>query len=385
MHTYTGNLVSKLPFTGTSIFAVMSALAREHNAINLSQGFPDFPVSEELIRLVNSFMKKGLNQYAPMPGILPLREGIAGMFMEKYKAGYHPESEITITAGATQGLFTAIAAFIRPGDEVIVFEPAYDSYAPAVMLQGGMVKYAKLKSSDYSIDWETLPSLISGNTRMIIINSPHNPTGSILKANDMKRLEKLTANRDILILSDEVYEHLIFDGNIHESVCRYPNLARRSLVIGSFGKTFHTTGWKCGFVLAPANLTAEFRKVHQFVVFAVNTPVQYAVAEFLKKPENYLNLGDFYQQKRDLFLKLTSTSRFKSVPAGGTYFQLLDYSRISEEKEFDFAVRLTKEFGIASVPVSSFYHNQSDNKVLRFCFAKTTETLEKAAEVICRI
>jgi methionine transaminase len=385
MHPYTGNLVSKLPFTGTSIFAVMSALAREHNAINLSQGFPDFPVSEELIKLVNSFMKKGFNQYAPMPGILPLREGIAEMFREKYKVDYHPETEITITAGATQGLFAAIAAFIRPGDEVVVFEPAYDSYAPAVMLQGGMVRYARLKSNDYCIDWETLPSLISGSTRMIILNSPHNPTGSILKANDLKRLEKLTANRDILILSDEVYEHLIFDGNIHESVCRYPNLARRSLVIGSFGKTFHATGWKCGFVLAPSNLMAEFRKVHQFVVFAVNTPVQHAVAEFLKKPENYLNLGDFYQLKRDLFLKLISTSRFKSVPASGTYFQLLDYSRISDEKEFDFAVRLTKEFGIASVPVSSFYHNLADNKVLRFCFAKTTETLEKAAEVICRI
>jgi methionine aminotransferase len=385
MHPYTGNLVSKLPFTGTSIFAVMSALAREHNAINLSQGFPDFPVSEELIKLVNSYMKKGFNQYAPMPGILPLREGIAEMFREKYKVDYHPETEITITAGATQGLFAAIAAFIRPGDEVVVFEPAYDSYAPAVMLQGGMVKYARLKSNDYSIDWETLPSLISGSTRMIILNSPHNPTGSILKANDLKRLEKLTANRDILILSDEVYEHLIFDGNIHESVCRYPNLARRSLVIGSFGKTFHATGWKCGFVLAPANLMAEFRKVHQFVVFAVNTPVQHAVAEFLKKPENYLNLGDFYQQKRDLFLKLISTSRFKSVPASGTYFQLLDYSRISDEKEFDFAVRLTKESGIASVPVSSFYHNLADNKVLRFCFAKTEETLQKAAEVICRI
>lgn len=385
MHPYTGNLVSKLPFTGTSIFAVMSALAREHNAINLSQGFPDFPVSEELIKLVNSFMKKGFNQYAPMPGILTLREGIAEMFREKYKVDYHPETEITITAGATQGLFAAIAAFIRPGDEVVVFEPAYDSYAPAVKLQGGMVKYAKLKSSDYSIDWETMPSLISGNTRMIILNSPHNPTGSILKANDLKMLEKLTANRDILILSDEVYEHLIFDGNIHESVCRYPNLARKSLVIGSFGKTFHATGWKCGFVLAPANLMAEFRKVHQFVVFAVNTPVQHAVAEFLKNPSNYLNLGDFYQQKRDQFLKLISTSRFKSVPASGTYFQLLDYSRISDEKEFDFAVRLTKEFGIASVPVSSFYHNLADNKVLRFCFAKTEETLEKAAEVICKI
>jgi len=385
MHNYTGNLVSKLPFTGTSIFAVMSALAREHNAINLSQGFPDFPVSEELIKLVNSNMKKGFNQYAPMPGILPLREGIAAMFQEKYQADYHPETEITITAGATQGLFSVIAAFIRPGDEVIVFEPAYDSYAPAVILQGGMVKYAKLKEPDYSIDWDTLPSLISGSTRMIIINSPHNPTGSILKASDMKRLETLTENRDILILSDEVYEHLIFDGLPHESVCKYPNLAQRSLITGSFGKTFHATGWKCGFVLAPAKLMAEYRKVHQFVVFAVNTPVQYAIAEYLKKPEHYNTLGEFYQQKRDLFLKLVESSRFKARPASGTYFQLLDYSKISEEKEMDFAIRLTKEHKIASVPVSSFYHNQSDNKVLRFCFAKSIETLEKAAEVLCKI
>lgn len=385
MHNYTGNLVSKLPFTGTSIFAVMSALAREHNAINLAQGFPDFPVAEDLIKLVNSYMKKGFNQYAPMPGILPLREGIAAMFQQKYNVVYHPENEITITAGATQGLFSAITAFVRPGDEVIVFEPAYDSYGPAVKLQGGLVKYASLKEPDYSIDWETLPSLISGNTRMIIINSPHNPTGSILKASDMKKLEKLTINRDILVLSDEVYEHLIFDGHKHESACLYPDLARRSLIVGSFGKTFHTTGWKCGFVMAPANLTAEFRKVHQFVVFAVNTPVQYAVADYLKHPDNYLELGSFYQQKRDLFLKLIDTSRFKSLPAGGTYFQLLDYSRISDEKETDIAIRLTKEYKIASVPVSSFYHNQADNKVLRFCFAKTAETLEKAAEVICRI
>ena len=385
MHNYTGNLISKLPFTGTSIFAVMSALAREHNAINLSQGFPDFPVSEELVKLVNTYMKKGFNQYAPMPGILPLREGISSMFHKKYKADYNPDTEITITAGATQGLFTAITAFIRPGDEVIVFEPAYDSYAPAVLLQGGRVKYAKLKEPDYSIDWETLPSLISGDTRMIIINSPHNPTGTVLKAEDLKKLEKLIANLDILILSDEVYEHLIFDGHIHESVCRYPGLARRSIVIGSFGKTFHATGWKCGFAMAPANLMAEFRKVHQFVVFAVNTPVQHAIADFLQKPENYIELGNFYQQKRDLFLQLISTSRFKSVPAAGTYFQLLEYSRISDEKEIDFAIKLTKEYGIASVPVSSFSHDNADNKVLRFCFAKTTETLEKAAEVICRI
>ncbi|KAF5061645.1 Methionine aminotransferase [bioreactor metagenome] len=385
MENYTGSLISKLPFTGTSIFAVMSALAREHNAINLSQGFPDFPVSEELIKLVNSYMKKGLNQYAPMPGILPLREGISEMFETRYGVKYHPETEVTITAGATQGLFSIISAFIRPGDEVVVLEPAYDSYAPAVMLQGGMVKYARLQAPDYSINWDTFPALISGRTRMIIINSPHNPTGTIIKAKDLKKLDTLLKNRDILVLSDEVYEHLIFDGHTHESICRYPGLASRSLLVGSFGKTFHATGWKCGFVLAPPQLTAEFRKVHQFVVFAVNTPVQHAIAEYLRNPEHYNHLGSFYQEKRDLFLNLIKGSRFKAVPASGTYFQLLNYSKISDEKETAFAERLTREFKIASVPVSPFYHNQEDNKVLRFCFAKTTETLEKAAEILCRI
>jgi methionine aminotransferase len=385
MENYTGSLISKLPFTGTSIFAVMSALAREHNAINLSQGFPDFPVSEELIKLVNSYMKKGLNQYAPMPGILPLREGISEMFETRYGVKYHPETEVTITAGATQGLFSIISAFIRPGDEVVVLEPAYDSYAPAVMLQGGMVKYARLQAPDYSINWDTFPALISGRTRMIIINSPHNPTGTIIKAKDLKKLDTLLKNRDILVLSDEVYEHLIFDGHTHESICRYPGLASRSLLVGSFGKTFHATGWKCGFVLAPPQLTAEFRKVHQFVVFAVNTPVQHAIAEYLRNPEHYNHLGSFYQEKRDLFLNLIKGSRFKAVPASGTYFQLLNYSKISDEKETAFPERLTREFKIASVPVSPFYHNQEDNKVLRFCFAKTTETLEKAAEILCRI
>lgn len=385
MENYTGSIVSKLPFTGTSIFAVMSALAREHNALNLSQGFPDFPVSEELIKLVNSNMKKGHNQYAPMPGILPLREGISEMFEKKYGAKYHPETEITITAGATQGLFSIIAAFIRPGDEVIILEPAYDSYGPAIMLQGGMVKYARLQAPDYSINWETFPSLISGRTRMIIINSPHNPTGTVIRSKDLKKLETLLKNRDILLLSDEVYEHLIFDGLTHESVCKYPALASKTLITGSFGKTFHATGWKCGFVLAPPQLTAEFRKVHQFVVFAVNTPVQHAIAEYLKNPENYNNLGSFYQEKRDLFLNMIKGSRFKASPASGTYFQLLNYSNISEEKEMAFAERITREFKIASVPVSPFYHNQEDNKMLRFCFAKTTETLEKAAEILCRI
>jgi len=385
MQTFTGSIVSRLPFTGTSIFAVMSALAKEHNAINLSQGFPDFPISSELIKLVNTHMRKGHNQYAPMPGVPALREAISEMFAGKYKADYHPETEITITAGATQGLFSCIAALVRPGDEVIIFEPAYDSYAPAVMLQGGLVKYARLTDTDYHINWEPLPGLISGNTRMIILNSPHNPTGSTLTSADIKKLEHLLANRDIVVLSDEVYEHLIFDGKDHESICRYPALAAKSIIIGSFGKTFHATGWKCGFVLAPAQLTAEVRKVHQFVVFAVNTPVQHAIAEFLKNPKNYLDLGTFYQQKRDYFLELIRGSRFVAQPAAGTYFQLLSYKNISDEKEFDFAVRLTREYKIASVPVSSFYHNQAENKVLRFCFAKTTETLEKAAKILCSV
>lgn len=385
MDKYTGTITSKLPLTGTSIFAVMSALAKEHDAVNLSQGFPDFPVSEELIRLVNSYMKKGMNQYAPMPGIPALRERIAEMFGNRYGAKYDPETEVTITAGATQAIFSIISAFVRQGDEVIVLEPAYDSYAPAVKLQGGLVKYARLQAPDYTINWETFPSLISGRTSMIILNSPHNPTGTLIRAKDLKKLETLLKNRDIIILSDEVYEHLVFDGHQHESICRYPGLASRGLVVGSFGKTFHATGWKCGFVLAPRELTAELRKVHQFVVFAVNTPVQYAIAEYLKNPDHYNNLGSFYQEKRDLFLKLIKGSDFKPLPASGTYFQLLNYSKISDEKETAFAERLVREYKIASIPVSAFYHNQEDNKVLRFCFAKTTETLEKGAEILCKI
>ncbi|HLO92249.1 MAG: methionine aminotransferase [Chloroflexota bacterium] len=385
MDNFDGNIISKLPATGTSIFAIMSGLAREHNAINLSQGFPDFPISEKLIELVHQNMLKGNNQYAPMQGVMLLRERISEMFLEKYKAEYNPDTEITITAGATQALFSAISAFIRPGDEVIIFEPAYDSYGPSIRLQGGMVKYAELKQPDYSIDWDTLPALISGSTKMIIINSPHNPTGSVIKATDLKKLETLIKNRDIIVLSDEVYEHIIFDGLKHESVCKYPSLAKQSIIVGSFGKTFHATGWKCGFVLAPSNLTAEFRKIHQFVVFAVNTPVQYAIAEFLKDKENYIHLGSFYQKKRDLFLNLIKGSRFTPVPAKGTYFQLLSYAGISDEREIDFAIRLTKEYGLASVPVSPFYHSGTDNKILRFCFAKQSETMEKAAKIICKI
>ena len=363
----------------------MSALAREHNAINLSQGFPDFPISQKLIELVFEYMKKGYNQYAPMTGIQPLREQLALKFEKLYGAFYDPEKEINITAGATQALHTAIASIIRENDEVIVFEPAYDSYVPVIKLHGGMVKYAQLKQPDYHIDWQEVKKLISNRTRMIVINSPHNPTGSVLKPSDMKELIKITRDSDIIILSDEVYEHLIFDSIRHESVSAYPELAERSFVVGSFGKTFHATGWKVGFILAPENLMEEFRKIHQFVVFACNTPIQHALAEFLTDSTNYEDLGKFYQRKRDHFLKLIAGSRFKATPSSGTYFQLLDYSAITDESEWDFAIRMTKEHKLASIPVSVFYHEQTDNKVLRFCFAKEEATLEKAAEILCKI
>ncbi len=385
MENYKGALTSKLPNVGTSIFAVMTGLAVKHKALNLSQGFPDFPISEKLISLVHKYMIKGFNQYAPMPGVLSLRQAISAKVKQQYSAEYDPETEITITAGATQAIFSIISAIIRPDDEVIIFEPAYDCYAPAVRLNGGLVKYAQLSPTDFSVNWKSFQALISSQTKMIIINTPHNPSGSVLKREDLLELKRLTKNRDILILSDEVYEHLIFDGLQHESICLHPELASKSFVVGSFGKTFHTTGWKTGFVLAPANLTAEFRKAHQFVVFAVNTPIQHALAEFLEDEKNYNYLPEFYQKKRDMFLDLVSASRFRPLKCSGTYFQVLDYSSISDEKELDFATRLTKDFKIASVPVSPFYHKNNENKHLRFCFAKTEETLIKAAHILCKI
>ncbi|HNW52651.1 MAG TPA: methionine aminotransferase [Bacteroidales bacterium] len=382
---FTGNVSSRLPHAGTSIFAVMSGLANEVGAINLSQGFPDFPISEELIALVDKYMHKGFNQYAPMPGVPALREAIAAKAFDTFGITYDPQTEITVTAGATEAIFCVITAMIHPGDEAIIIEPAYDSYAPAVELSGGTVRYSSLQVPSYTVNWPEVKSLINSRTRMIMINTPHNPTGSVLSAADLKELDQITRNSNIVVMSDEVYEHLIFDGLRHESVCFYPELASRSFVIGSFGKTFHTTGWKTGFILAPAVLMAEVRKVHQFVVFASNTPIQHAVAEFLNNKENYMQLPAFYQQKRDLFAGLVKDSRFKIIPSCGTYFQLLDYSTISDEKELDFATRITKEFGVASVPVSPFYHDKQDNHVLRFCFAKTEETLVKAAGILCTI
>jgi len=363
----------------------MAKLAVEENALNLSQGFPDFDISNELIDLVNYYMKKGHNQYAPMPGVPALREAISKKVEQDHGIFYDPDKEINITAGATQALYTAIAAFVKDDDEVIVFDPAYDAYTPAVKVNGGTVKHAQMEMPDYKINWQKVARLVTNHTRMIVINTPHNPTGAVLEEDDLLQLEKLTANTDILILSDEVYEHLIFDNEQHQSVCRFPGLAKRSLAIGSFGKTFHATGWKIGYVLAPENLMNEFRKVHQWVVFAVNTPIQMAMAEYLKNENTYKSLPAFYQKKRDSFVDLIKDSRFKIIPSHGTYFQCLDYSAISDEQDMDYAKRLVNEQKIASIPLSPFFRDGRDDKILRFCFAKKEETLKKAAEILCKI
>ncbi len=382
---FKGTVKSKLPKTGTTIFSVMTSLANEHKAINLAQGFPDFACSPQLIENVNHYMQAGYNQYAPMPGVLKLREKIAQKTEEIYSAKYNPETEITITPGGTHALYAAISAFVHEGDEVIVIEPCYDSYVPAIELNGGRPIFAELKFPDYKVDWNELKKLVNYKTRMIIINTPHNPTGTTLNAQDMMRLEKMVKNTEIIILSDEVYEHIIFDQLEHQSVARYPALAERSIIVSSFGKTYHTTGWKMGYVLAPKSITAEFRKVHQFMCFSANTPVQYAIADYMDNKQAYLELSAFYQEKRNLFQKLLKGSRFKLMPCEGSYFQSLNYTKITQEKDTDFASRLTKEFKVASIPTSVFYHKKNDNQVLRFCFAKQDETLEKAAEQLHKV
>jgi len=379
------SIPSKLPTQGSSIFSIMSNLASENKAINLSQGFPDFDCSDEIKKLVSKYIKGGYNQYAPMPGVMLLREAIAEKTEYLYSAKYNPETEITVTAGATQAIFAAITAFVREGDEVIIFEPAYDCYVPAIELNGGKAVFAKLKFPNYSIDWEEVKKLFKRQTRMIIINTPNNPSGSIFTAADMQKLEKLTKNTDIIILSDEVYEHIVFDGFEHQSIARFPKLAERSIIVSSFGKTYHTTGWKVGYAVAPQKLMTEFRKTHQFNVFAVNHPIQLAYSEILKSKELYLSIGQMYQEKRDLFLKLISASKLKPIACSSTYFQLLKYDGVSELKDTEFAKELTIKYKLASIPVSVFYHDHIDNKVLRFCFAKNNETLEKAAEIICKL
>jgi methionine transaminase len=378
-------LQSKLPQTGTTIFAVMSRMAKEQQALNLSQGFPDFPVSQPLIDRVHFYMQKGYNQYAPLEGIEPLREAVCSKAADLYGSDFHPEREVNVTAGATQAIYTAIASVVQEKDEVILFSPAYDSYAPAVEIHGGVPVYSCLRPPDYSIDWEEVKTLMSPRTRMIVINTPHNPTGTVLNETDMKTLDKITRGTDIIVLSDEVYEHIIFNGKTHWSALRFPNLRERSFVIFSFGKMFHCTGWKIGYCLAPEFLMKEFRSIHQFLVYCCNTPVQFALADFLQDPENYLHIAEMYQQKRDIFLNKLQDSRFRIRPASGSYFQLLDYSRITDENDMDFAARLTREHKIASIPVSVFYPDKRDEKVLRFCFAKQEETLEKASDILCRI
>lgn len=376
---------SKLPTVGTTIFSVMSELAQQHNAINLSQGFPDYPTDPKLIALINEAMLAGHNQYAPMVGSPILKEIVAKKMIAHYGAKYNEETEITITAGGTQAIFTAIASIINPGDEVIIFEPAYDCYAPTVKLFGGLVKPFTLHAPDYTIDWEMVKKLFSANTRMIILNSPQNPTGSILSKTDIEALIKLTKDTDVLILSDEVYEHIIFDGEQHESIARYPELMNRSFIVASFGKLLHTTGWKLGYCLAPAKLTSEFRKVHQFNVFSVNTPMQIGIANYLANDQIYNDISMFFQQKRDLFRTLLSETKFKLLPCKGSYFQCVSFAHLTDESDVEFAKRIITEFGVASIPVSTFYTNKTDDKILRFCFAKEQKTLEAAVEKLKKI
>ncbi len=384
MSLYSNNIPPKLPKVETSVFAVMSQMAADYHAVNLSQGFPDFAISEELIGLVNKHMREGRNQYAPMKGVKRLREAIHRRYLSAYHAEYDSDEEITITAGATQAIYTAISAFVREEDEVIIFQPAYDLYAPTIRMNGGIVKYCSMDASNFSINWSDVSRIVTSQTRMIIINTPHNPSGSVLSEDDMQELEKIVKGRDIIVLSDEVYEHLIFDDHKHLSAAQYPEIACRCFVVGSFGKTLHATGWKVGYALAPSFLMKEFRKLHQYVVFAVNTPVQHAIADYLDR-HDLSELSAFYQKKRDYFLEKTANSRFRPIPAKGTYFQVLDYSSISDMPEVEFAEHLIKNHGIASIPMSPFYNEKINRKQLRFCFAKKEETIDKAAEILCRI
>lgn len=379
MPVNTVRLDSKLPSVGTTIFTVMSRMAAELGAINLSQGFPDFDCDPELVETVARHMRAGRNQYAPMQGILPLREAIAAKYEHYYGRHYDPDTEITVTSGGTEAIFDAVAAVVRAGDEVIVLEPCYDSYVPAIELSGGMPVVISMQPPDYAIDWDAVRAAVTPATRMLIINSPHNPTGSVLSERDISELTRTVDGTGILIVSDEVYEHIIFDGLRHESMARHDPLASRSFIVGSFGKTYHTTGWKVGYTVAPAALTTEFRKVHQFVTFSTNTPVQYALAEFLASRRGLDELSPFYEAKRDLFLQLMSGSRFRPLPSRGSYFQLMDYADISQEDDVAFAVRMTREHGVASIPTSPFLYRASAPKVVRFCFAKKDETLREAA------
>ena len=376
---------SKLPNLETTIFAVMSAMANTYNAINLSQGYPNFKSDQKLMDLVYEAMLSGYNQYAAMQGTMELRKAISNKFEKLYNSSYNPENEITVTAGATQAIYTAITAIIKQGDEVIVFRPAYDCYVPTIELNGGKAISIQLSKPDYKIDWNKVKSAITNKTKMIIVNTPHNPSGTVFSKQDMQQLETLTKDTDIVVLSDEVYEHLIYDNEQHQSACLFPDLKSRSFITASFGKTFHNTGWKMGYCCAPKVLMDEFIKVHQFNVFSVNHPMQIALAKYLEDENNYLQLSGFYQKKRDLFLSLMKNSRFKFKPSKGSYFQAADYSEISKDNDLKFVTWLTQEKGVAAIPVSAFNLDKKDEKMIRFCFAKTDESLIKAAEILCKL
>jgi methionine aminotransferase len=378
-------ITSKLPDTSTTIFTVMSALATECNAVNLGQGFPDFPMSSALTSLVNEAMNNGYNQYSPMPGWMPLRESIAEKIEFLYEAKVNPDTEITITPGGTYAIYTSLTAVLQPGDEVIVFEPAYDSYIPNVITNGAIPILINLDFPEYKIDWDLVRKKISSHTRVIMLNSPHNPTGAVLHENDIEQLRSIVKGTNILIVSDEVYEHLIFDGIPHQSMLRYPDLRERSFVCFSFGKVYHCTGWKLGYAVAPPAFTKEFRKIHQFNCFSCHTPSQVALATFLKEKDSYLQLGDMMQRKRDYFQQLMKNTKFTPLPSHGSYFQCYKYEQLSQESDKDFAIRITKEYGVAVIPVSAFYRSGKDDKVVRFCFAKKEETLALAAERLSKM
>ena len=378
-------LTSKLPNVGTTIFTVMSALATEHKAVNLGQGFPDYPMNEELISLVNEAMRSGFNQYAPMQGYPPLREVLAEKIQTLYNTQVSGDSQITITPGGTYAIYTALTTILQPGDEVIVFEPAYDSYIPNVEINGAVPVLIELKFPEYKIDWQEVNQRVTVKTKAIMLNSPHNPTGAVLSKYDIEQLRSLVANTNIFILSDEVYEHLIFDEVPHESILRYPDLLERSFVCFSFGKVYHCTGWKLGYCVSSPALMKEFRKVHQFNCFSCHTPMQVALSKFLSNKESFLSLSSFMQKKRDHFIKLMDQTKFDMLHSGGSYFICAKYDRISDESDKDLAIRITKEYGVATIPVSAFYNSGTDHKVLRFCFAKKDETLENAAERLATI
>ncbi|MBI0400809.1 methionine aminotransferase [Cyclobacterium marinum] len=385
MMTKAKNLPSKLPYVGTTIFTVMSKLATDEGAYNLSQGFPSFDCSPKLSELVCHYLKNGYNQYAPMSGAPVFRESIAEKTADVYGISYDPETEVTVTSGATEAIFCAVTAVVYPGDEVIVLEPAYDSYVPAIDLNGGVPVFVTLDAPDFKIDWEKVKAKISPKTKAILINTPHNPVGTVFSKEDLYCLAEIIRGKDIYIISDEVYEHIVFDGEVHHSMMTHPELKERSFICNSVGKTYHVTGWKIGYCLAPAALTKEFRRIHQYITFCTVSPMQFALADFLKLPEHYEALSDFYQRKRDRFNEALKASRFTFKPSKGSFFQIVSYEKITDEYDYDLAIRLTKEIKVASVPVSVFYKDKKDDKLLRFCFAKDDDILDKAAELLCKL